>query len=900
MRRWLLPLLTLAFIWMIFSRMGEIEILLRTLSEGRWRWIVAALLLQVIYFVVYAASFRSALATVGIASRMRDLLPLTFAAIFANTMAPTGGAAGGALLVEDAARHGYSRPRAATAFLLHMATDYGSFCIMLLVGLVVLAQRADLHWYELTAALLLLLYVASISGALLLGLWLPQWLHNLLAWLQHQVNRLGTWIRKPALLTEDWSARNADELIESSRAIAAHPRQLLVTLLMTGLFHSLAMGTLYLLFIAFGQSVGIDLVIAGYSMLILFAIISPTPNGVGIVEGLMPIIFTSLGLSAEIATVVVLSFRGITFWLPLLIGFVLMQRLAIFTPTERQMARGGQVNLAALATTVMGVVNVLSAATPGLSQRVAVLAAISPLEVREGGRLTAVLSGFALLLLARGLWRHKQMAWLLTEVVLLLSIVADLVKGLDYEEAILAAVLAGYLWYQRQRFHALSDPPSLYQGLVTLVAATLFTLSYGVIGFYLLDRHFSVHFSLSAAAEQTWVMFTQFYDPGLQPITGFGRYFAGSIYAVGVVTYGYALWMLLRPVLLRRPADQNQRRKASTIVKAYGATSLARFALFPDKSYWFSPGGSVVAYATRRHMAVALGDPIGPVSDVAAAVEGFSRFCSRNDWASAFYQVQPNHVDQYRTLGYEVLCIGHEEIVDLTTFSLQDSGNQDLCAIFKRFVGNGYRVVLHAPPLDDPLLAALRVVSDEWLSLAHSKERRFSMGWFDEDYICTTPVMVVYAPDGSICAFVNLVTEYQHNELAIDLVRHRHAVEEGTLDFLFVSLFQWAKAQGYASCNLGLSTLSGVGENANDPTVERALRYIYEHVTQFYNFKGLHEFKQKFRSTWSPRYLVFPGYARLPAVGFTLGSAGSGPDFLLDYATETLRRLRGGGRGRGA
>ena len=115
-------------------------------------------------------------------------------------------------------------------------------------------------------------------------------------------------------------------------------------------------------------------------------------------------------------------------------------------------------------------------------------------------------------------------------------------------------------------------------------------------------------------------------------------------------------------------------------------------------------------------------------------------------------------------------------------------------------------------------------------------------------------------------AFANLVPEYQRNEATIDLMRHRRDVEHGTMDFLFVALFQWAKERGYATFNLGLSALSGVGERADDPTVERALHYIYEHVNQFYNYKGLHAFKAKFDPQWSPRYLIYPGPASLPAV----------------------------------
>ena len=96
---------------------------------------------------------------------------------------------------------------------------------------------------------------------------------------------------------------------------------------------------------------------------------------------------------------------------------------------------------------------------------VAILILVLPLEIQRGSRLTSVLAGFALLLLAQALWRRKGVAWWLTEVVLLYSVVAHLGKGLDYEEALLAALLAFYLWTQRSHFQALSDPPSIRQAV---------------------------------------------------------------------------------------------------------------------------------------------------------------------------------------------------------------------------------------------------------------------------------------------------------------------------------------------------------------------------------------------------------------------------------------------------
>ncbi len=536
------------------------------------------------------------------------------------------------------------------------------------------------------------------------------------------------------------------------------------------------------------------------------------------------------------------------------------------------------VRVAALLAAAMGVINVLSAVTPALTERLTLLEEFSPLEVRQGSHLAAALAGFALLVLAGNLWRRKHLAWLLTLIILVVSIFSHLIKGLDYEEAFLAAVLAVWLWFMRPHFHARSDRPSVRQGLRVLTGAAAFTLLYGATGFYLLDRHFSVNFDLIPALKQTVIMFTQFYDPGLQPITGFGRYFADSIYVVSAATIGYALLMLVQPVLVREAAPPADRARAKTIVETYGRSSLARFTLFDDKSYYFSLGGSMIAYVAKGRVAVALGDPVGPLEDVAPAISGFTGHCARNDWRPAFYQTSPDYLDLYKAAGFDSLCIGHEAIVNLCGFTLEGKAGKEFRTTLNRLKKLKHQAEFHEPPLADHLLNELRALSDEWLTMMRGAEMRFSVGWFADDYIRGGPVMVVHTASGAISAFANIVPEYQRNEVAVDIMRRRQQVENGTMDFLFVSLFEWARLKGIATFNLGLSALSGVGEHSDDPAAERALHYIYEHLNRFYNFKGLHAFKEKFQPEWSPRYLIYPGPASLPAVLAALVRADSGDE----------------------
>jgi phosphatidylglycerol lysyltransferase len=534
------------------------------------------------------------------------------------------------------------------------------------------------------------------------------------------------------------------------------------------------------------------------------------------------------------------------------------------------------VRLAATLTAVMGVLNVTSGVTPSEPERVRQISAWSPLFMRHGGHLAAALAGFALLLLAVNLARRKRAAWFLTEAVLLVSVASHMIKGFDFEEAAVAAGLAVFLFSQRHYFHALSDPPSVRQGLRVMFGALAFTLFYGVAGFYLLDHHFSVNFGLWAALRQTVVMFTQLYDPGLEPVTRFGRWFADSIYGVSVATTGWAFLMIVRPVLLRRPANLAERARALAIVTAHGRSSLAPLALMDDKSYFFSPGGSVIAFVVKARVALALGDPIGPPDDLAAAVAAFLEHCSRRDWRPAFYQVMPDGIERYRAAGFETLCIGHEAIVDLATFSLEGRAMKPLRGAVNRLQRSGARAIVVEPPLEDRLLRELRAVSDEWLDTMHGSEKRFSLGWFDDAYLRSGPVMTVVTPAGGIRAFANLCTEFQRNELTVDLMRYRRDAESGTMDFLLIEQFRWARERGYDTFNLGLSALARVGGERGSPAFERALRFIYEHVNGFYSFKGVHDFKDKFSPRWEPRHLVYPGATSLPAVALALILADSG------------------------
>ncbi len=539
--------------------------------------------------------------------------------------------------------------------------------------------------------------------------------------------------------------------------------------------------------------------------------------------------------------------------------------------------------LAVVLTAMVALVNLWSAITPSPPAAESWFLSLWPIQVRVGAHLFSALSGFFLLTLATNLGRRKRIAWWLTIGLLSLSAIGHLIRGLHYQQSLLSLVLLALLLWLRPAFVARSDRPSIIQGVRVLLGALLFTLAYGTLGLWWLDHHYSTPFSLAGALTQTLAMFFTADNGGLRPTTAFGGYFARSIYGVGAVTLMYAVWMLFRPVILRETASPAEHQRARAIVEQYGHSSLARITLLEDKSYYFSPSGqTVIAYLSRGRGAIALGDPIGPEADLKEAILGFRDFCQTNDWHPAFYQTLADHVDLYQTLGFRILKIGEEAVIDLHQFTLKGKAGRSLRPAVNKCLRQGYRVVFYQPPLSDRLLLELKAISDDWLRYRQGAEKKFSLGWFDPDYLETCVIAAVEDSQGKTLAFANLIPEYQLNEATIDLMRYHHEALPGTMDYLLVSLIQYCQKQGYDQFNLGLAAFADQVQTPHLSRLNRGIRYLYNHLNQLYNFHGLRAYKEKFHPRWQPRYLVYSHRVSLPEIIVALVRVDSG-DRLQDY-----------------
>jgi uncharacterized protein (TIRG00374 family) len=83
--------------------------------------------------------------------------------------------------------------------------------------------------------------------------------------------------------------------------------------------------TLYFLFIAAGHRVSLGVLLTGYGLpLLLGKMAFMVPGGVGVIESTMASLYSGLGVPNAVTVVVVLVYRILSFWLPLLLGFPLI------------------------------------------------------------------------------------------------------------------------------------------------------------------------------------------------------------------------------------------------------------------------------------------------------------------------------------------------------------------------------------------------------------------------------------------------------------------------------------------------------------------------------------------------------------------------------------------------
>jgi glycosyltransferase 2 family protein len=327
MRKFFYLAVFLLGIVIVIISFSELQSVVETLKKHDLRYFWIAVAVQLFWMLNDALEYRALYRLMGVKDRFKQFFLMASAATFVNVVAPTGGWGGTAVFIDNAGKRGQPRGHAAAATALYLFLDYAAFLVLLGLGIGALIRRNRLNAGEITASILMVLSVIGLGALIYIGSRSGENLGSVLVWLSRKINRM-LWplIRRDYFL-EERARLFAMEVAEGLSIIHDRNERLLLPAAHALISKALMIAIMALTFVEFQVEWSIGSLVASYAIAYLFLVVSPTPSGIGVVEGILPLALASLGIPLGEAVVVTLAYRAVTFWLPMLLGGISIRLL---------------------------------------------------------------------------------------------------------------------------------------------------------------------------------------------------------------------------------------------------------------------------------------------------------------------------------------------------------------------------------------------------------------------------------------------------------------------------------------------------------------------------------------------------------------------------------------------
>ncbi|MSO98966.1 MAG: lysylphosphatidylglycerol synthetase family protein [Rhodospirillaceae bacterium] len=198
-----------------------------------------------------------------------------------------------------------------------------------------------------------------------------------------------------------------------------------------------------------------------YVLAILAGVISNVPGGVGIIETALVLLLP--GQPTEVVLAGALAYRVIYYLLPLGVAVVMVLVNEAIENAQLVKSVGKTLGglfirfapqLSGILVMVAGLVLLISGASPAIATRLRALGDAVPLALVEASHMLASVIGLLLLIVARGLFRRLDAGYYFAMLALAAGAVFSLLKGFDYEEALLLGMVMALLFVSLRPFTA--------------------------------------------------------------------------------------------------------------------------------------------------------------------------------------------------------------------------------------------------------------------------------------------------------------------------------------------------------------------------------------------------------------------------------------------------------------
>lgn len=315
--------LLIAFGYALYAYQGQLVDIMQVLRQGIWYLLLTAVLMLGLAVYNQGLLYASIYKALSLPPpKERHLSYLYLITRFVSVAAPSGGLSGVLPFIQEARRRNVSMGPVLIVNLLYLILWYSTLGVFLFIGLLHLFFIHDLQWFEISNAIILLLADLGLIGGLAIAWTSPHRLEAILNQIGRLVGKVtGLW-KRPSPLPPQRIATFIGELDDAFNEIRQVGYQSLSQPALHAFLNEiLNLGILFFVAWAFGIRLSFGVLVASYSVGMLFYVMTPTPGGLGFVEGILILVMSSLDVSRESALVITLGYRGLTFWLPFILGF---------------------------------------------------------------------------------------------------------------------------------------------------------------------------------------------------------------------------------------------------------------------------------------------------------------------------------------------------------------------------------------------------------------------------------------------------------------------------------------------------------------------------------------------------------------------------------------------------
>lgn len=294
------------------------------LTELRPGFVLLALVGEAVHVLGMAQAYRSALAAADVTLPYRRQLPAFLAGYGVGQLLPAGGAVGGAVVGQRMIAAGAPRAAAAAAVTLTGILNLLAIALLVSGGLLAATLLGGTETGMLAVALGAVVVLVALLAVALAVVRSPERVRWLLDRLDGVMRRVGA----------DLAAWRSS--LDQLHASPPSPRGLVAVVLWALVAWAGNAGALWAVFAGLGTRLASDVLLLGFGVQHLVAMIPISPGGIGLVEAGLAGTYTALGVTGGTAVTAVIGYRLVSFWLPVALGLTAYLRVLVRDGSREQ------------------------------------------------------------------------------------------------------------------------------------------------------------------------------------------------------------------------------------------------------------------------------------------------------------------------------------------------------------------------------------------------------------------------------------------------------------------------------------------------------------------------------------------------------------------------------------